>query len=509
MQRTRRELLERGAVLGAGATLLGPTALARAARDRTARAPAPTLARGGRFAQGVMSGQPNLRAVTLWTQLAEAAAPGPLELEVATDAGFGHVLAREVVPVDPATGVARVRLRSRRLQPGGRYAYRWRTRDGSSPVGHFKTLRPADSREPVRIGVFSCQMYFLGWFNGHSGLAAEDLDLVLCLGDYMYETYLDSVRKEPKPAGASGGAETLEEYRAKYAAYRSDPQLRAMHAAHAFLPVWDDHEVTNDYDGDVGPDGGRGTPFAQRRASAYRAWFEHMPVERPPREADRVYRRVRLGRHLDLFALDARQYRHPGSGSLLGRAQEQWLQEGLRRSGASWKVVGSPVPMMDLNGPGSEDITGASAGSWQAYPARRRALGERLLRDGVRDVAVVSGDAHAFYAGTVTTQGGTRGERFATDFTAGTLGASNAGTSATEALGPASVPALSAADLRANPHLVFSNPVDHGYAVLEAGPEALDVRFRAVGTIQREGSPTRDLARFAVPRGEVAVVPRD
>ncbi len=498
---TRRGIIVAGAV-GAGA-LLAPGARAAVRRDPTARAPA-LLARGGAFPQGVMAGQPNLRAITLWTKLARPERPGPLVLELSRDAGFARTLLRQRIAVDPETGIARARVRSRRLAPGEHYFYRWRTADGSSPVGRFKTLRPADSAEPVRVGVFSCQMFFLGYFNGHTGLAEEDLDLVVCLGDYVYDTYLDLVRTEPKPTGASGTAETLAEYRAKFAAYRSDPQLRAMHAAHSFLPVWDDHEVTNDYDGDAGPAGGRGTSFAERRANAYRAWFEHMPVQRPPRQRDRVYRRVRLGRHLDLFALDARQYRDPAA-SLLGPAQQEWLTEGLARSRASWKLIGSPVPMFDLNGPGSVDVTGASAGSWQAFPKDRRALGEAVLARGIEDVAVVSGDAHAFYTGTNTTLGGTAGRPFATEFCAGTLAASNSGTSAFESLAPASVPALSAADLRANPHLVHSDPVEHGYAVIEAGSDALEVTYRAVGTIQTEGSPVRNLARFEVPRGTVRV----
>jgi alkaline phosphatase D len=318
----------------------------------------------------------------------------------------------------------------------------------------------------------------------------------------VYETYLDLTRSEPRPAGADGGAETLAEYRAKYAAYRSDPDLRAMHAAHAFLPVWDDHEVANDYAGGDVPGGRREPDPARRRQHAYQAWFEAMPVERPPRQRDRIYRRLRVGRHLDLFALDTRQYRVP-KRTLLGAAQEEWLVEGLTRSRATWKVLGSSVLMMDLNGPGSESITGASAGSWQAFPDSRAALGEALLRRGVQDVAAVTGDAHAFYAGTVATRSGAAGRPFATEFSAGTLAASNAGSSAFESLAPASAPALAAADRANTPTLAYSNAVDHGYAIVEAGPRALDVTFRAVETIQRPRAAVRDLARFTAPRGEI------
>jgi alkaline phosphatase D len=489
--------------------ILGSTAaLVALGREPTAARPAPPLASGGAFPQGVMAGQPAPRAISLWAQHQAPERPGALELEVAADPGFARVVRRERLAPDPETGIVRRRALGRGLQPGRQWWYRFATADGSSPVGRFRTLPPADSADPVRIGVFSCQMYFLGFFTGHAALAREDLDLVVCLGDYVYETYLDlPTRREPRPAGAAGAAETLAEYRAKYAAYRLDDDLRAMHAAHAFLPVWDDHEVANDYAGDRVPAGEREPDPAQRRRSAYRAWFEAMPVERPPRQRDRIYRRVRAGRHLDLFALDTRQHRVPGR-TLLGPAQQEWLVEGLARSRATWKVVASSVLLMDLNGPGSESLTGASGGSWQAFPEARRELGEAVLRRGVRDVAAVTGDAHAFYAGTVRTERGTGGRPFATEFSAGTLAASNAGTSAFEALAPGSAPAFAAADRASTPTLAYSNAADHGYAVLEARPDRLDVTFRAVETIQRPTAAVRDLARFTVPRGEIGPHPR-
>ncbi|MFL5846246.1 MAG: alkaline phosphatase D family protein [Solirubrobacteraceae bacterium] len=487
----------RRAFLVSGATAV----LAGRALDATAARPRPPLARGGAFPQGVMAGQPASHAATLWAQLAEPERPGPLRLEVATDPGFARVVHRERVTPAPHTGIARRRVVG--LRPARPYWYRFAGASGSSPVGRFRTLPPPDSADPVRIGVWSCQMYFLGYFTGQAALAAEDdLDLVLCLGDYIYETYLDLTRTEPRPEGAEGGAQTLAEYRAKYAAYRSDPDLRAMHAAHAFLPLWDDHEVANDYGGSNVPAGEREPDPAKRRRHAYRAWFEAMPLVRSRREPDRTYRRLRIGRHLDLFALDTRQYRVEGQ-TLLGPAQEAWLTKGLTTSRASWKVLGSSVLMMDLNGPGSESITGASAGSWQAFADRRRALGERLVGGGVRDVAAVTGDAHAFYAGTVTTEGDASGTPFATEFCAGTMAASNAGTSVFEGLGPASAPALSAADRVNTPTLAFSNAADHGYAIVEARADALDVTFRAVETIQQPKAAVRDLARFTVARGEI------
>ncbi len=479
---------------------------AAATAARTAYRPTP-LARGGRFPQGVMSGQPNQRAVTLWTQHAEPERPGPLLLQVARDPEFRRLVHQQRVA--PGAQATRTRVRSRKLQPGEQYWYRFASAGGASPTGRFRTLRPPDSREPTRIGVFSCQMYFLGWFTGHAALAAEDLDLVVCLGDYVYETYLDGFsRREDRPAGASGGAATLVEYRAKYVAYRQDDALRAMHAAHAFLPIWDDHEIANDYAGDTGPPGRDERPFAARRADALQAWFEAMPVERPPRERNRDYRRVRIGAHADLFVLDGRSYREDGR-TLLGKAQTDWLNTGLGRSGATWKLLGNPVPLMNLESPGSADITGVNAGSWAAFPQERARLGETLLAKGTKDVVALTGDAHAFYAGQVTTTGGEGGVPFATEFVCGTLGATNAATTALlEGVAPVSDTTLGALDRAANPHLAYSEPARHGYAVVEAAADALRVDYRSPATIYRPTSTTSTIASFAVERGDPTVQPR-
>jgi phosphodiesterase/alkaline phosphatase D-like protein len=176
-------------------------------------------------------------------------------------------------------------------------------------------------------------------------------------------------------------------------------------------------------------------------------------------------------------------------------------------SPATWKVLGSSVLMMDLNGPGSESVTGASAGSWQAFPERRRELGEELLDRGVRDVAAVTGDAHAFYAGTVRTERGTAGRPFATEFCAGTLAASNAGTSAFEGLRPASGPALEEADRRNTPTLAYSDAASPRLRRRRGARGRAGGHVPRVDTIQRPQAAVRDLARFSVARGETGPQP--
>ena len=262
---TRRDLLERGAAgaafLGAG----GPVFVVARRRRRPLR--------GGTFPLGVASGVPLLDGATLWTRVDGLERTGRVELEVAADPQFRRVLHRERPLVHRVRDYTVKRtVRSRRLRPGRTYWYRFESRDGSSQVGRFRTALPADSAEPVRIGFFSCQKWHQGYFTGHRGLAAEpDLDLVVSLGDYIYEEPMNDIkvpeRRDTVGANKDGDVQTLREYRDKYRLYKSDPDLIAMHLAHPVCAIWDDHEAEDDYAGASEGDAlrPRRVPFAERR----------------------------------------------------------------------------------------------------------------------------------------------------------------------------------------------------------------------------------------------------
>ena len=207
-----------------------------------------------------------------------------LRVEIARDPSF-----RKVIPRTTKTVRARkdhcleTRMAGSFLKPGEEYWYRFETRTGSSPVGRFQTTPAADSREPVKIVFFSCQDWQAGYFAAHKAIAAEDADLVVCLGDYIYErNFYDGPRKDTLGANRDGEVQTLAEYRSKYRQYKSDPNLRAMHAAHSFVAIWDDHEVEDNY---AGSNPGEETqqvrvPFLNRKANGYRAFYEYMPLSR-------------------------------------------------------------------------------------------------------------------------------------------------------------------------------------------------------------------------------------
>ena len=311
----RREFLTY-AGLGTGALILGGVAVDPAASQIARRGQVP-LARGGTFPQGVASGMPSQNAITLWTRLEGFNRDRRVRLEVSSDPGFRKVVARRLLRARAGRDhTVETRLRSpKALKPGRQYYYRFETRSGSSPVGRFRTLRPPDSREPFKIVFFSCQDYQAGFYNAHRAIAAEDADLVVSLGDYIYErTFYEGPRKDTLGANGDGEVQTLPEYRAKYQLYKSDADLRAMHAAHPFVAIWDDHEVEDNYAGSNPGDETQQmrVPFQARQSAAYRSFYEYMPfmpVTGNPLKGDDLYRRLPLGANAELFLLDERQYR--------------------------------------------------------------------------------------------------------------------------------------------------------------------------------------------------------
>ena len=284
---TRRQFLARSSAAAAAAVLAPQDALAAKRRQKRPQ----DMLRGGRFSQGVLSGDPAPDAITLLTIVDDAGGAGRVRLEVARDPDFRRVVARRDILTTPAIDHS-VKARVTGLKPHQRYYYRFETRDRHSPVGRFQTALPPDSRETVRFGFFSCADFTHGYYNAYAALAREDVDFVVSLGDYIYaETYSEvgdgrAVRDDrigrsnPYYRSPLREAATLPEYRAKYALYRSDASLRQLHATFPMVATWDDHEVLNNYANDA-EDGGlplRRRFSRARRDAAYQAWFEAMPV---------------------------------------------------------------------------------------------------------------------------------------------------------------------------------------------------------------------------------------
>ena len=522
---SRRGFLAGAGSLAAATVLTGPDALAKPKHRR------PTL-RGGSFAEGVASGDPTPDGITLWTRLADVEGTGTVEVEVARDRGFRRIVARGLVRTSATSGYS-VKTRIVNLSPYEQYWYRFSTRGSESPIGRCRTALPPDSRQPVRFAFFSCQDYTAGFFNAHTLIADEDIDFVVNLGDYIYaEAYYDPVGGLPggvrnDPIGFSA---TLEQYRAKYALYRTDPRLRRMHSRFPMISIWDDHEVQDNYAGDAGPTGGLSPELAYteaRRDAAYRAFFESMPTygAKGPR-SNRIYRGLRFGRTVDLVMLDQRQYRadqpcgDPQVGpvcddidqprNFLGRRQMNFVKKRLANSPAAWKVLANQVMVMPTIYPGGDYI---GFDSWQGYPRERRELLEHIKRKKVEDVVFVTGDIHTFVAGDVRVNNNDK-RPVATEFvggsvTAPTLGEGGGGILPTaDPFNPQTPQAIIDLLTDTNPWAKDADFDHHGYGLVEATQKGLSCVLRRVDTAKRPSRKALPDKRFSyrIGRGEPSLL---
>ena len=519
----RRELLTY-AGLGTGALILGGVPVDPVLAGHTKRRNRIAFARGGSFPQGVAAGRPYPRGISLWTRLEGATRDRKIRLEVARDPDFRRVVKRRTLIVRGRYDhTVQARVAGKFLQPGEEYFYRFETRTRQSDVGRFRTAPPGDSHQPVKIVFFSCQDWQAGYFGAHSAIAREDADLVVCLGDYIYErSFYQGPRKDTLGANRDGEVQTLTEYRSKYRMYKEDADLRAMHASAPFAGIWDDHEVEDNYAG-VNPGEktkAKRVPFIERKGNGYRAFYEYMPFKPytgEPELGHDLYRRMRLGANVELFLLDQRQYRddQPCGDDLfvpcpeaeseprryLGERQLGWLKRRLRASGGAWRLVANQLMIMALDTPQGVAI---NKDNWDGYGRERRELLEYVQAFGIENVSFLTGDIHTFFAGDVGVDG--RGpESVATEFVGGSITSLGIPEELKSASGAPLTPEqflLVSENLPiANPHLKYQEQSSRGYGVLEASPSELKVTYKAVDALRRN-SDTRVIGRFRVGRGD-------
>ena len=524
MELTRRNLLVAGAA--SGATIWLPDAAWRADAKPRRRVP---LARDGGFGSGVMSGDPRPRSVTLWTRLDDQEAGRQrVRLEIARDEDFRRVVLRRDVPVlASADHTAKVRVGG--LKPDTRYWFRFSTKTTHSEVGRTQTAPGPDSRRPIRIGYFACQDFSSGYYGAYEALLAQDPDFVVCGGDYIYDrVYSDSgyggIRVDDAGEGPDSVARRIEHYRAKYRLYRSDPDLHELHRLVPLVAQWDDHEVVDNYvathEGQaVGDDGSETDAYDRARIMAgWKAWHEHMPSLRFG-GSFRTYRKLRFGRHVELFMCDSRSYKEDqpcGGASLnpcsdletprkyLGTDQLTWLKAGLAGSPATWKVVGNQMMIMPFN---LQDGVPVEVDSWNGYHAERNELLAHI-GDTTKDVVFLTGDIHTFFAGEVLRQGES-GPAVATELVGGSTTSPGTSQTVSQAAGggvvpPALITPGAEPYIRSNnPWIKYVEPEAHGCAIAEIDGNGVTASYLASADVTTgEGSrQVREVGRFLVSSG--------
>ena len=476
-----------------------------------ALAAAPAFPQAPPFALGVASGYPTPSSVVLWTRLTGASSR--VEWEVAADESMKKVVSRGSTTAEPEWANS-VHVEPQGLDPDRWYWYRFSTPQAQSPIGRTRTA-PADIAQRLRFAFASCQHYEQGYFAAYRHMVADDPDLIVFLGDYIYESSWgrDHVRKHGAPEPY-----TLEDYRARYALYKSDPDLQAAHAACPWIVTWDDHEVDNDYADDRPEDGMDKESFLARRAAAYRAYYEHMPLParmRPQGPDMRVYTTLDWGSLARFYTLDARQYRswqacpRPGrSGgsntvdiddcarlfapgrSMLGRAQERWLENELGQSRAGWNVLAQQTPMAQFDqkpGPGRRAWTDG----WDGYPAARQRLLDFVSQKKIGNPVVLGGDVHSFNANRLKADfDQPDSPTVATEFVVTSI---TSQAWAQERLNPY---------LPDNPHMLLVDSRYRGYALADVTPARMTVDLRAMENVQKKDAGCSTLATFVVENGK-------
>ncbi|TFW26638.1 alkaline phosphatase D family protein [Duganella callida] len=483
------------------------------------------------FSLGVASGSPLPDAVVIWTRilydpLAAAAMPRlaySVRWEMAEDEGFRRIVAKGTASASPALAHS-VHVDVTGLRPDRWYWYRFMLGDAVSPVGRTRTAPDAGAMpQALKLAVASCQHWEFGTYAAHRHIAAAAPDLVAFLGDYIYE-WGPYQLKHPQGAVRIAEGFTLADYRARYAQYKTDRDLQAAHLAAPWIVTWDDHEVANDYGNDR--DERLNPRFIERRAAAYQAFYEHMPLRlqlAPGRSYAhlRIYQRYDWGRLARFHVLDDRQYRAyhacPPKGrggsssvsprdcpalldrsrSMLGKEQEQWLAQGLSSSQARWNILAqqtlmaqnSQLPIMK-EGDGRFWTDG-----WDGYPMARQQLFDTLHASRASNPLILSGDVHSFFACELT-----RHPSRPRSPTNPVLATEFCGTSITS---PSRPQTRTEQYVRMNPGIKYGRSDKRGYMLLTITPAATSAAFLALDDVHDAASPIARIANFTVHQGGV------
>ncbi|MFI9560654.1 alkaline phosphatase D family protein [Nonomuraea endophytica] len=491
--------------------------LAAAAATFVLPAPATTSARTlarDPFKLGIASGDPSTDGFVLWTRLAldplgangRGAMPSrdvEVDWQLSADERFGKIL-RSGTATARWKDAHSVHVELDGLEPGREYFYRFRAEGRLSPTGRTRTA-PSGATQPLAFAVAACAHYEHGFYTAYRRLAEQEPDLVLFLGDYLYEygpsgyTALAGRVRTHTP----GKCATLADYRLRHAQYKSDADLQRAHAVAPWLVSFDDHELENNW---AGPVSSTGAPaFAHRRASAFRAYYENMPLRRASLQGAvlRVNRRVSWGTLARFHLLDTRQFRDDQAcldgvragcderlserRTLLGGDQWRWLSDGLRASTTQWNLLGQQILMMQRDykrGPGRE----VNLDAWDGYAAERTRLLE--LMSTTSNPVVLTGDAHMHHAASLKL---------------------NFDDPDSPVIAPELVASSIASDgdgyrdkvwieegLAENPHISYIDQ-RRGYIMARLNSTELSAEFRTLEYISRRGAPAKTTHRVTVP----------
>ncbi|MBW4641703.1 MAG: alkaline phosphatase D family protein [Goleter apudmare HA4340-LM2] len=512
------------------------------------------------FPQSVSSGDPQTYGITLWTRIIAQSKIAKVAFEVASDSAFRQVVLQGLANTNSDCDyTVKVPLKSTVLKPYTTFYYRFIFNQTVSHVGRFKTLpSPEDQTlDRIKFAYINCHDYINGYYNAYDFLAKENIDFVIFLGDYIYETVNDPssqrlIRSLDLPSGELV-ASTLEDYRFLYQTYNSDPKLQRLQEKFAFITIWDDHEFANDCFQANAPDQ---FPFykPELRQAATQAWAEYTPTSIPFSDNTKnfnslqIYRTFKFGNLLELVLTDERLYRdEPPScdhsvtqqpryemrqrylvsdnpqrnetqRTMLGHRQRDWFIQQICNSSCVWKIWGNEVMTMQLKiqsvfatlflGQKTPDLF-INLDQWDGYPAERALLFKAIREAKVKNFVTITGDLHTFVAGYQKLNFDDQSDQpVGVEFVVGSITASTLAERIT--LNSFNIPLPSIEIVTtliaaSNPHIYYFNSDTHGYNIVEVTPEALICTFKVVTNITKPGSRVTTLKVFRVPRDQVLI----
>ncbi len=525
---SRRDFFKRS---GAGAVALAatPTLLTTPAEAAAAV----------RFDHGVASGDPLSDRVILWTRVTPAKPRPALALSyvVATDPTLAHVVQRGTAKSNPGRDYT-VKVDALGLEPATTYYYRFSCEGVDSPVGRTRTL-PTTGVSSLRFAVVSCSNHAYGYFNAYARIAARaDLDLVMHLGDYLYEYgagQYGSVRT-PEPAHE---IVTLDDYRQRHAQYKRDADAQAMHRQHPLIAIWDDHETANNSwkAGAENHQPATEGDWNARVAAAMQAYYEWMPVR--PVDVNKLrdnHRSFAYGDLAELLMLEERinarseqptTAAHPtafGAGfatndpgyadtsrTLLGNSEEAWLIDRLRTTPAQWKLLGQGVMFAQLKAPGANQATDPglyfiNSDQWDGYEPARNRIFAGIQGDAahpqVDNVVVLTGDIHSSWAADLNPNPYTPAS-YDRASGAGSMAVEFVGTSVTSpGIDTDTTGAIAGAIRAYNPHFKYVQLTRRGYLLMDVNRDRVVGEWWYVDTVASPSNVESFAVAFETRAGE-------
>lgn len=481
---------------------------------------------GDLFTLGVASGDPVSDGFVIWTRLA----PDPLApnggmteatqvtWQVAEDESFSRILKAGQTMATPEWAHS-VHVEVQGLEPLRPYYYRFIANGLTSPVGRAKTAPVLGAAvDSLRFGIASCQHFEQGFFNAYNDMVANDPDLILHMGDYIYEaSWGPQVRRQ-----AATDAMTLTDYRRLHAQYKTDKALQAAHAHAPWLMIWDDHEVVNDY---AGLNDENYMPIEQvraRRRAAYKAYYEHMPVRlrsQPQGDHMRLYDYFYYGNLMTMALTDGRQYRDDqacqtatdGGGrpvsnascpefldktrSMFGKEQERWLMPSFARSRAKWEVLAQPTLFSRLFQTDRDGNAASWNDGWDGYPATRDMILDAVAQRKPENFISLGGDMHSWWQADLKADyNDPSSQTLGTEFVTTSVTAHSYSYSRFQSM------------LADNPHIHFVDDRKRGYSLVNVTPERWTIQMKEMSTIYEPEAPAVTAKKYVVESGRAQAI---